>query len=150
MLKLEGVDAFYGDLQALFSVSLEVRLGEAVAVIGPNGAGKTTLMRLISGLIRPMRGRVSFDSVDLLSTPAHHMQGPPGIPMKTWPPMTGRHVSPVGSMVSPMSTSGMACCQANSWSAFRVARVSTQPTMTSQVANTSSEVFTKNASFLKR
>jgi len=73
MLELAAVDAGYGTFQALFGVSLEVRLGEAVAVIGPNGAGKTTLMRLISGLIRPMHGRVSFDGVDLVSTPAHRI-----------------------------------------------------------------------------
>jgi branched-chain amino acid transport system ATP-binding protein len=73
MLELTAVDAGYGTFQALFSVSLEVRLGEAVAVIGPNGAGKTTMMRVISGLIRPMRGRVSFDGVDLVSTPAHRI-----------------------------------------------------------------------------
>jgi len=73
MLELTAVDAGYGTFQALFSVSLEVRLGEAVAVIGPNGAGKTTMMRVISGLIRPMRGRVGFDGVDLVSTPAHRI-----------------------------------------------------------------------------
>jgi branched-chain amino acid transport system ATP-binding protein len=73
MLQLAAVDAGYGTFQALFGVSLEVRLGEAVAVIGPNGAGKTTLMRLISGLIRPMCGRVSFDGVDLVSTAAHRI-----------------------------------------------------------------------------
>jgi branched-chain amino acid transport system ATP-binding protein len=73
MLQLAAIDAGYGTFQALFGVSLEVRLGEAVAVIGPNGAGKTTLMRLISGLIRPMRGRVDLDGVDLVSTPAHRI-----------------------------------------------------------------------------
>jgi branched-chain amino acid transport system ATP-binding protein len=73
MLGLGSVDAGYGTFQALFDVSLDVRLGEAVAVIGPNGAGKTTLMRLISGLIRPMRGEISFEDVDLLNTPAHRI-----------------------------------------------------------------------------
>lgn len=73
MLELAEVDAGYGTFQALFGVSLQVRLGEAVAVIGPNGAGKTTLMRVISGLIRPMRGRVSLDGIDLVSTPAHRI-----------------------------------------------------------------------------
>jgi branched-chain amino acid transport system ATP-binding protein len=73
VLELAAIDAGYGTFQALFGVSLEVRLGEAVAVIGPNGAGKTTLMRLISGLIRPWRGRLGFDGVDLVSTPAHHI-----------------------------------------------------------------------------
>ncbi len=64
MLELAAVDAGYGTFQALFGVSLEVRLGEAVAVIGPNGAGKTTLMRVISGLIRPMRGAITHEGVD--------------------------------------------------------------------------------------
>jgi branched-chain amino acid transport system ATP-binding protein len=73
MLALGSVDAGYGTFQALFGVSLEVRPGEAVAVIGPNGAGKTTLMRLISGLIRPIRGTISLKDVDLLSTPAHRI-----------------------------------------------------------------------------
>ena len=73
MLELAAVDAGYGTFQALFGASLEVRLGEAVAVIGPNGAGKTTLMRVISGLIRPMRGMISFEGVDLLSTPPHRI-----------------------------------------------------------------------------
>jgi branched-chain amino acid transport system ATP-binding protein len=73
MLELAAVDAGYGTFQAVFGVSLEVRLGEAVAVIGPNGAGKTTLMRVISGLIRPMRGTISLEGIDLLSTPAHRI-----------------------------------------------------------------------------
>src|SRR5438132_7783718 len=73
MLELAAVDAGYGTFQALFGVSLQVSLGEAVAVIGPNGAGKTTLMRVISGLIRPMRGKASLDGVDLITTPAHRI-----------------------------------------------------------------------------
>ncbi|HEY8872329.1 MAG TPA: ABC transporter ATP-binding protein [Stellaceae bacterium] len=73
MLEIGAVDAGYSGFQALFGVSLEVGAGEAVAVIGPNGAGKTTLMRVISGLIRPNRGRISFEGVDLLATPAHRI-----------------------------------------------------------------------------
>jgi branched-chain amino acid transport system ATP-binding protein len=73
MLEIGAVDAGYSGFQALFGVSLEVRAGEAVAVIGPNGAGKTTLMRVISGLIRPNRGSISFEGVDLLATPAHQI-----------------------------------------------------------------------------
>ena len=73
MLELVAVDAGYRSFQALFGVSLEVRLGEAVAVIGPNGAGKTTLMRLISGLIRPMHGTATFGGVDLVNTPSHRI-----------------------------------------------------------------------------
>jgi branched-chain amino acid transport system ATP-binding protein len=55
MLSLQNVDAGYLTMRALFSASIEVKRGEAVAVIGPNGAGKTTLMRVISGLI-PIQG----------------------------------------------------------------------------------------------
>jgi branched-chain amino acid transport system ATP-binding protein len=73
MLALTAIDAGYGSFQALFGVSLEVRLGEAVAVIGPNGAGKTTLMRVISGLIRPRCGQIVFDGADLLAVPAHRI-----------------------------------------------------------------------------
>ncbi len=73
MLKLEGIDAGYGSFQALFNVDLEVRAGEAVGVIGPNGAGKTTLMRVISGLIRPRKGAVAMNGVDVLKTAEHRI-----------------------------------------------------------------------------
>jgi branched-chain amino acid transport system ATP-binding protein len=73
MLELKSVRAGYGNFQALFDVSLEVRHGEAVGVIGPNGAGKTTLMRVISGLIRPTAGSIVMEGVDLLATPAHRI-----------------------------------------------------------------------------
>jgi len=60
LLRLDGLDAGYGDLTAVSGVSLEVRHGEAVALIGSNGAGKTTTLRAITGL-RPCRGgRVEF------------------------------------------------------------------------------------------
>ncbi len=71
MLDLSGIDAGYGTFQALFDVSIQVRAGEAIGVIGPNGAGKTTLMRVISGLIRPTKGRIDMEGADLLTTPAH-------------------------------------------------------------------------------
>ena len=73
MLQLRNVDAGYGSFQALFDISLDVNAGEAVAVIGPNGAGKTTLMRVISGLIRPMRGSMLMESADLTMTPPHRI-----------------------------------------------------------------------------
>jgi len=71
LLTLEGVDAFYGDLQALHDVSLEVRPGELVALVGANAAGKTTTLRVISGTLAARGGRVMFDGQDLAAVPAH-------------------------------------------------------------------------------
>ena len=56
MLKVNGLDAFYGDVQVLWKVSLGVEKGRIVAVIGPNGAGKSTLLKAIIGLIPPKGG----------------------------------------------------------------------------------------------
>jgi branched-chain amino acid transport system ATP-binding protein len=61
MLKLEKVNTYYGRIQALRDVSLEVAEGEIVAVIGPNGAGKTTLLNTISGVIPSSSGQITFD-----------------------------------------------------------------------------------------
>ncbi len=61
MLACESINVFYGQVQALNSVSLNVAEGECVALLGPNGAGKTTLLRAISGLIRQRQGSVSLD-----------------------------------------------------------------------------------------
>ena len=71
MLRLEGVDAFYGDLQALYGVSLEVEQGRVFALVGANAAGKSTTLRVISGLVTPRQGRVVFDGHDLTRVPAH-------------------------------------------------------------------------------
>lgn len=60
MLKIEGLNVFYGAIQALNDVSLHVNEGEIVSIIGSNGAGKSTLLRTISGLIRPRSGEVHF------------------------------------------------------------------------------------------
>ncbi|MCX7840495.1 MAG: ABC transporter ATP-binding protein [Anaerolineae bacterium] len=71
MLKVENINAFYGDLQALWGISLQVNEGELVALVGPNGAGKTTTLRVISGLLRPRAGRVLFCGKDLGKEPPH-------------------------------------------------------------------------------
>jgi branched-chain amino acid transport system ATP-binding protein len=71
LLRLEGIDAFYGDLQALADVSLEVREREIVALVGANAAGKSTTLRVISGLVAPRRGRVILGDDDLTHVPAH-------------------------------------------------------------------------------
>ncbi len=73
MLTLTDISAAYGSFQALFGVSLEVRLGEAVGVIGPNGAGKTTLMRVISGLLPASGGGFALEGQALARLPAHRI-----------------------------------------------------------------------------
>ena len=71
MLRLEGIDAFYDDLQALADVSFEVREQEIVALVGANAAGKSTTLRVISGLVAPRRGRVVLGDDDITHVPAH-------------------------------------------------------------------------------
>ena len=64
LLRLEGIDVFHGDLQAVFDLSLQVDEGETVALIGANGAGKSTILRTVIGLNRARRGRIEFAGVD--------------------------------------------------------------------------------------
>lgn len=60
MLRLDGIEAWYGSIQALKGISLEVHEGEIVSLIGSNGAGKTTTMKTIHGLMRPKAGALEF------------------------------------------------------------------------------------------
>ena len=71
LLDVRALDAFYGDFQALFGVSLRVRPGEVVAVIGANGAGKSTLLKCIAGAIVSRRDAIVFDGEPLGDEPAH-------------------------------------------------------------------------------
>ncbi len=68
LLELREVVAFYGDFQALFGVSFEVRPNEVLALLGGNGAGKTTCLRVVSGLLRPRSGTVLFEGQDITRT----------------------------------------------------------------------------------
>ncbi|GMO00343.1 ABC transporter ATP-binding protein [Parageobacillus thermoglucosidasius] len=61
MLKVENINVFYGNIQALKGVSLEVKEGEIVTLIGANGAGKSTLLKTISGLIKPKQGDILYE-----------------------------------------------------------------------------------------
>jgi branched-chain amino acid transport system ATP-binding protein len=73
MLEVRGLAADYGDVRALWDVSLEARAGEIVALIGPNGAGKTTLMHTLVGLHQPSDGTVTFEGTPLHTLAAHHV-----------------------------------------------------------------------------
>jgi branched-chain amino acid transport system ATP-binding protein len=71
LLAVRNLDAFYGDFQALFGLSMEVGAGEAVAVIGANGAGKSTLLKTIAGLLGAQRDAIRFDGAPIGGLPAH-------------------------------------------------------------------------------
>jgi branched-chain amino acid transport system ATP-binding protein len=73
MLKVENINAYYGDLQALWDVSLEVNDGELVALVGPNGAGKTTTLKVITGLLKLASGSVSFEGYNLGKESVHRI-----------------------------------------------------------------------------
>jgi branched-chain amino acid transport system ATP-binding protein len=73
MLKVENLDVFYGDAQALDQVSLEVEQGTIVAIVGANGAGKTSLIRTIAGMISPRRGRILHRGRDIAGWPSYRV-----------------------------------------------------------------------------
>ena len=73
MLHVEQLDVFYGDVQALDSVSLDVEDGAIVAIVGANGAGKTTLIRALAGMNRSAAGRVIFRGENILGWPSHRI-----------------------------------------------------------------------------
>jgi branched-chain amino acid transport system ATP-binding protein len=71
LLAVRRLDAFYGDFQALFALSLDVNAGEAIAVIGANGAGKSTLLKSIAGLLGARTDAIAFDGAPIGGQPAH-------------------------------------------------------------------------------
>ena len=71
MLKIENLDVFYGDAQALDGVTLEVAQGSIVAIVGANGAGKSSLIRTIAGMLTPTRGRILYCGADIAGWPSH-------------------------------------------------------------------------------
>ena len=71
ILELEDVHTYYGSIQALKGISLEVKQGEIVTLIGANGAGKSTTLRSINGLNSPRRGRIRFQGRDITFASAH-------------------------------------------------------------------------------
>jgi branched-chain amino acid transport system ATP-binding protein len=92
LLTLDGVETFYGSIQALKGISIEVNEGEIVTLIGANGAGKSTTLRSINGLNHPRRGKISFRGRDITNDAPHAIvkmgiaQSPEG--RKLFPRMT--------------------------------------------------------------
>ncbi len=73
MLRVEGVDAYYGLSHVLQGVSLTIGAGEAVALLGRNGAGKTTTLKTIMAVVRARRGRITWNDVDITSLPPYRI-----------------------------------------------------------------------------
>jgi branched-chain amino acid transport system ATP-binding protein len=73
ILELHDVHTYYGSIQALKGISLEVREGEIVTLLGANGAGKTTTLRSINGLNRPRQGSIRFQGRDITATSPHEI-----------------------------------------------------------------------------
>ena len=73
LLQLRGVETFYGKIQALKGVDIDVNAGEIVTLIGANGAGKSTTMMTIFGAPRARRGAITFDGKEITSLPTHQI-----------------------------------------------------------------------------
>jgi branched-chain amino acid transport system ATP-binding protein len=89
ILKLDDVHTYYGTIQALKGISIEVQEGEIVTLIGANGAGKSTTLRSINGLNHPREGTITFQGTDITDTPAHEI-----VRMGISQSPEGRHVFP--------------------------------------------------------
>ena len=71
VLSVEGVHTFYGSIEALKGITIDVREGEIVTLIGANGAGKSTTLRTINGLNHPRNGRIVFQGTEITKMPPH-------------------------------------------------------------------------------
>jgi branched-chain amino acid transport system ATP-binding protein len=105
LLEVDGIHTYYGSIQALRGVSLEVGAGEVVTMIGSNGAGKSTTLRSISGLTPPRRGSIRLDGVEIGTTPPSAIVGlgishaPEG--RRCFPRMTARENLELGAYLRP-------------------------------------------------
>ena len=104
LLKVRGVQTFYGKIQALKGIDMDVNQGEIVTLIGSNGAGKSTLMMTICGTPRARAGSIHFDGKDITKTPVHKIaqlgisQSPEG--RRIFPRMTVLENLQMGATVS--------------------------------------------------
>lgn len=73
LLELRHVHVSYGDAPAVWDASLEIDAGRIVSVVGPNGAGKSTLINAIAGILRPRKGQILVDGIDITAIPGHRV-----------------------------------------------------------------------------
>ena len=105
LLEVRDIHVFYGNIEAIKGVSLEIREGEIVTLIGANGAGKTTTLNTISGLLRPRSGSISYAGRELAGVPAYEVvtrglsQSPEG--RKIFPRMSVRENLEMGAFSRP-------------------------------------------------
>lgn len=71
MLKVEGINVYYDQIQAIKDVSFDIKEGELVALLGANGAGKTTILRAISGILKPKTGKIIYNGEEITRTEAY-------------------------------------------------------------------------------
>ena len=104
LLSIEDVHTYYGSIQALKGVDLEIREGEIVSLIGANGAGKSTLMMTVCGSPQARSGRIVFDGQDIARMPTHDImrlglaQSPEG--RRIFPRMTVRENLQMGALIN--------------------------------------------------
>ncbi len=110
ILSVAGVHAFYGNIEALRGVDLEVRAGEIVSLIGANGAGKSTLLMTVCGNPAAAKGRIVFEGRDITRLPTHEIarlgiaQAPEG--RRIFPRMTVRENLLMGAIAAPREATG--------------------------------------------
>jgi branched-chain amino acid transport system ATP-binding protein len=73
MLKIEGLSKYFGGLEAVSDVDMSVEAGQKVGLIGPNGAGKTTFFNLVSGTLKPTRGKITFEGKNVTGARPHRI-----------------------------------------------------------------------------
>ena len=89
MLRMHGVQAFYGNIQSLHDINLEIKQGEIITLIGANGAGKSTTLMSISGIVQPSGGKILF-----MGKPIHNLRPDKIVSKGICQVPEGRHIFP--------------------------------------------------------
>ena len=71
LIEVNGLNSYYGDSHILFDVAMRVERNEVVALLGRNGAGKSTTLKSLMGVVRPRRGTVKFDGIEIAGRRSH-------------------------------------------------------------------------------
>ncbi|HNV34423.1 MAG TPA: ABC transporter ATP-binding protein, partial [Bacillota bacterium] len=99
MLRVENLSAGYEGVVVIRDITFEVGKGEFVAIVGSNGAGKSTTLKAVSGMVRPLAGRITFDGTDITGMRAHEI---PALGLSHVP--EGRRLFPKMSVMNNLLT----------------------------------------------